>query len=155
MELTKKEHVPGVAIAVISDSKLAWAQCIGYADVASRKPVTVETIFNIGSISKMVSAWGFMQLNPRKLNKVLQPQTIQLMEQPVLPFSNEGESGLGYQFMNYEGFRTIGHTGENVGWSAAMFIDLPTKSAIVILCNGSNGDHVWYPIYQRWIKTVN
>lgn len=92
--------------------------------------------------------------NSVKLNKVLRPETIQLMEQPVLPFSNEGQSGLGYRIMNYEDLRTVGHTGENVGWSAAMFLHLPTKSGIVILCNGSNGDRVWFPIYESWAKTI-
>ncbi|MPT31372.1 MAG: class A beta-lactamase-related serine hydrolase [Chryseobacterium sp.] len=330
-ELTVKNNVPGVAVAVIRDGKIAWIKSIGYADLASKKPVTSETIFNIGSISKLVSSWGFMQLtekgliklddpvdkyltrwhlpesefdrskvtlrrilshtaglsvhgyggsdqgipllsleeslngktkrngetvhlisepgtkwdysgggytlaqllleertnqsfatymksniflplgmkntnyewtaemmatsataydengnpiknriftekaaaglqttikdlahfaelsinrDPKQLNKVLKPETIKLMETPVLPSSNEGESGLGYRFMNYEGFRTIGHTGENVGWSAALFLDLPTKSGIIVLCNGSNGDRVWFPIYQSWLKTV-
>jgi len=330
-ELTQKNHVPGVAVAVIRDGKMAWIQTIGYADLATGKPVTSETIFNIGSISKLVSAWGFMQLTEKglvklddpvdpyltrwhlpksefdqskvtlrrilshtaglsvhgyggsdqgtallsleeslngktkrngetvhlindpgtnweysgggytlaqllleekthqsfatymnqnvflplgmkhtsyewtadmmatsataydeqgkpiknriftekaaaglqttikdlarfaelsiapdshQLNKVLKANTITLMETPVLPSSDEGGSGLGYRFINYEGFRTIGHTGENIGWSAALFMDLSTKSGIVILCNGSNGDRVWYPIYQSWLKTV-
>ncbi|MCD9853364.1 beta-lactamase family protein [Epilithonimonas sp. JDS] len=330
-ELTVKNHVPGVAVAVIRDGKVAWIQSIGYADLASKKPVTPETIFNVGSVSKMVSAWGFMQLtekglinmddsvdqsltrwhladsefdkskvtlrrllshtaglsvhgyggsdqgttllnleeslngktkrngetvhlisepgtkwdysgggytlaqllleektkrdfasymrqniflplgmkhtsyewtaemmktsataydevgnpikdriftekaaaglqttiedlahftalsithNPKQLNQVLKPETIKLMETPVQPSSNEGESGLGYRFMNYEGFRTIGHTGENVGWCAAVFMDLPSKNGIVVLCNGSNGDRVWFPIYQSWLKSV-
>ncbi|RZL19585.1 MAG: class A beta-lactamase-related serine hydrolase [Pedobacter sp.] len=330
-ELTVRERVPGVAVAVIRDGKIAFIQCIGYADLASGRPVTRETIFNVGSVSKMVSAWGFMQLgekglvdldspvnryltrwkippsafnvekvtlrrmlshtaglsvhgyggteqgnrllsleeslegrtkrngesvrvvnepgtkwqysgggytlaqllleertkrtfsaymrehvfqplgmnhtsyewteqmmaksataydtvgypiknrifaeqaaaglqttitelahfaelsitkNSRQLNRVLRPETIQLMEQPLLPSSSEGESGLGYRFMNYEGFRTIGHTGENVGWSAAVFMDIPTKNGIVVLCNGSNGDRVWYPIYQKWLAST-
>lgn len=330
-ELTVKNNVPGIAVAVIRDGKIAWIQSIGYANLASKQPVTPETIFNVGSVSKLVSSWGFMQLtekgllklddsvdpaltrwhlpdsefntskvtlrrllshtaglsvhgyggsdqgtpllgleeslngktkrngetvhlisepgtkweysgggytlaqllleektkqdfssymkqnvflplgmthttyewtaemmnssatayneqgypiknriftekaaaglqttiadlahfaelsitrNSKKLNKVLKPETIKLMETPILPSSSEGESGLGYRFMNYEGFRTIGHTGENEGWSAAMFMDLPTKSGIIILCNGSNGDRVWYPIYQSWLKTV-
>lgn len=330
-ELTLKNKVPGVAVAVIRDGKIAWLQSIGYADLAGKKPVTSETIFNIGSISKLISAWGFMQLTEKdlvklddpvdqyltrwhlpeseferskvtlrrilshtaglsvhgyggsdqgipllsleeslngktkrngetvhlisepgtkwnysgggytlaqllleektnqnfstymtnniflplgmkhtsyewttemmataataydeqgepiknriftekaaaglqttikdlahfaelsiipdsnQLNKVLKPKTIKLMETPAHPSSEEGESGLGYRFMNYEGFRTIGHTGENAGWSAAMFLDRPTKSGIIILCNGSNGDRVWFPIYQSWLKTV-
>lgn len=331
IEFTKKNNVPGLAVAVIENGKITSIQCIGYADLATEKKITPRTIFNIGSISKVVSAWGFMQLNEkglvklnepvnqsltrwrlpqssydvskvtlrrilshtaglsvhgyggfeqgtkllslegslngktkrngesvylinepgtkwaysgggytlaqlfleertkekfadymkknvfqplglvdtnydwteemkvssataydtlgnaiknrifteqaaaglqttvldlahfaelsiaadsRKLNKVLKPETIQLMEQPVFPSSNEGESGLGYRFMNYEGLRTVGHTGENVGWSAAMFLHLPTKSGIVMLCNGSNGDRVWFPIYQSWAKTI-
>ena len=330
-ELTVKNNVPGVAVAVIRDGKIAWVQSMGYADLASKKPVTAETIFNIGSVSKLVSSWGFRQLtekdlvklddpieqsltrwhlprsefdeskvtlrrllshtaglsvhgyggsdqgtpllsleeslngktkrngetvhlisepgtkweysgggytlaqllleektkqdfanymkqniflplgmkntnyewteemkansataydelgnsiknrifteqaaaglqttildlahfaelsitrNPSQLNKVLKPETINLMETPVLPSSTEGESGLGYRFMNYENFRTIGHTGENAGWSAALFLDLPSKSGIIILCNGSNGDRVWYPIYKSWLKTI-
>ena len=331
LEFTRKNNVPGVAVAVIQNGKIASIQCIGYADLVTKKTITPQTIFNIGSISKVVSAWGFMQLtekglvqldepinqsltrwqlpksqydvskvtlrrllshtsglsvhgyggfeqgtkllsleeslngktkrngesvylinepgtkwnysgggytlaqlfleektkekfadymkknvfqplglintsyewtedmkassataydtlgnpiknrifteqaaaglqttvsdlahfaelsitrNSRKLNKVLRPETIQLMQQPVFPYSNEGESGLGYRFMNYEGLRTVGHTGENAGWSAAMFLHLPTRSGIVMLCNGSNGDRVWFPIYQYWAKTI-
>lgn len=330
-DLTLKNNVPGAAVAVIRDGKTVWIQSIGYADLASKKPITSETVFNIGSISKLISAWGFMQLtekgivklddpvdqyltrwhlpesefdrskvtlrrilshtaglsvhgyggsdqgtpllsleeslngktkrngetvhlisepgtkwdysgggftlaqllleertnqsfatymknniflplgmkhtnfewtaeimansataydengnpiknriftekaaaglqttirdlahfaelsialDPKQLNKVLKPETVKLMETPALPNSTEGESGLGYRFMNYEGFRTIGHTGENVGWSAALFLDLPTKSGIIVLCNGSNGDRVWFPIYQSWLKEV-
>lgn len=331
VEATQNNNVPGVAIAVIQNGKVAWTQCVGLADMKSKKPVTTETIFNVGSVSKLVSAWGLMQLtekglvaldepiNPllvrwklpgsqydiskvtlrrilshtaglsvhgyggseqgtpllsleeslsgktkrngesvrlisepgtkweysgggytlaqllleeqtkekfadymkknvfeplglnhthyewteemmaisataydssgkpiknrifteqaaaglqttildlahfamlsvtsdsRQLNKVLKATSLQLMEKPVLPFSDLGKSGLGYRFMNYEGFETIGHTGENEGWSAGVFMHLPTKSGIVILCNGSNGDRVWYPIYQSWIKKI-
>lgn len=68
--------------------------------------------------------------NSRQLHNVLRPETIQLMEQPVLPSSNEGESSLGCRFLTYDNFRTIGHTGENEGWSAAMFLHLPTKNWI-------------------------
>lgn len=331
LEASEKNHVPGVAVAVIRNGKIAWIQCIGYADVASKKQVTKETIFNVGSISKVVSAWGFMQLvakglitldepvnqslirwklpssqyniskvtlrrmlshtaglsvygyggseqgtplmtleeslngktkrnsesvylisepgtkwkysgggytlaqllleektkesfasymkknifqplglnhtsyewtekmkthsataydtlgNPVKnrifteqaaaglqttisdlahfaelsiapnsegLHKVLDPETIHLMEKPILPLSNDLESGLGYRFMNYESLQTIGHTGENIGWSAGMFLHLPTKSGLVVLCNGSKGDNVWYSLYMSWAKTI-
>lgn len=331
LEATKNNNVPGVAIAVIQNGKIVWTQCIGFADKENQKPVTTETIFNVGSVSKMVSAWGLMKLtekglvnlddpvneyltrwklpvsqydvskvtlrrilshtaglsvhgyggseqgtkllsleeslsgktkrngesvrlisepgtqweysgggytlaqlmleertkekfsdymkknvfNPLGLNhttyewteemmknsataydasgkpiknrifteqaaaglqttvldlahfaelslnyeqnqlhKVLKPATVQLMEKPVLPFSDKGKSGLGYRFMNYEGLETVGHTGENEGWSAGLFMHLPTKSSIVILCNGSNGDRVWFPIYQSWAKRI-
>ncbi|WP_172625665.1 serine hydrolase domain-containing protein [Chryseobacterium panacisoli] len=331
LEAARNNNVPGVAIAVIQNGKIVWTQCIGFADKENRKPVTPETIFNVGSVSKMVSAWGFMQLTekglvnlddpvndyltrwklpasqydiskvtlrrilshtaglsvhgyggseqgtkllsleeslsgktkrngesvrlisepgaqweysgggytlaqlmleertkekfadymkknvfnplglnhttyewteemmknsataydasgkpiknrifteqaaaglqttvldlahfaelslnyqPNPLHKVLKPSTVQLMEKSVLPFSDEGKSGLGYRFMYYEGFETVGHTGENEGWSAGLFMHLPTKSSIVILCNGSNGDRVWYPVYQSWAKRI-
>ncbi|WP_426482332.1 serine hydrolase domain-containing protein [Chryseobacterium sp. R2ACT005] len=331
LEAARNNNVPGLAIAVIQNGKIVWTQCIGFADKENQKPVTTETIFNVGSVSKMVSAWGFMQLTekglvnlndpvndyltrwklpasqydiskvtlrrilshtaglsvhgyggseqgtkllsleeslsgktkrngesvrlisepgtkweysgggytlaqlmleertkekfadymkknvfnplglnhttyewteemmknsataydasgkpiknrifteqaaaglqttvldlahfaelslnyePNQLHKVLKPSTVQLMEKSVLPFSDKGKSGLGYRFMYYEELETVGHTGENEGWSAGLFMHLPTKSSIVILCNGSNGDRVWYPVYQSWAKRI-
>lgn len=332
LEYTQKSNVPGVAVAVIENGKVAWIQCIGYADVASKRPVTNQTIFNVGSVSKVVAAWGFMQLtekklvdldvpvnqyltrwklpqssfdvskvtlrrilshtaglsvhgyggseqgakllsleeslsgktkrnresvslimepgtkwkysgggytlaqllleertkenfaeymrkhvfkplglhhsnydwteemkansataydtlgkpiknrifteqaaaglqttivdfarfaelsitaDPKELNKVLKPETIRLMEQRVQPGSSEGESGLGYRFFNFENLQTVGHTGENDGWCASMFLHMPTKSGLVILCNGSNWkDDMRNPMYAAWAKSI-
>ena len=332
LEYTKKSNVPGVAVAVIKNGEIAWTQCIGYADVASKRPVTNQTIFNVGSVSKVVAAWGFMQLiekglvklddpvnqyltrwklppsafdnsqvtlkrmlshtaglsvhgyggveqgakllpleasllgktkwsgesvsvilepgtkwkysgggytlaqllleertketfaeymkknvfrplglnhsnyewteqmkassataydtlgkpiknrifteqaaaglqttildfarfaelsitaDPKQLNKVLKPETIRLMQQPVQTTSNDGQNGLGYRFFNIENLQTVGHTGENDGWCAAMFLHMPTKSGLVILCNGSNWkDDVRNPIYSVWAKSI-
>ena len=47
-ELTNKEHVPGVTVAIIRNGELAWTQGIGYADLENKRPVTTKTIFNIG-----------------------------------------------------------------------------------------------------------
>ena len=332
LEYTQKSNVPGVAVAVIKNGKIAWIQCIGYADVVSKKPVTTQTIFNVGSVSKVVAAWGFMQLtekrmiqlddpvnqylsrwklpqssfdvskvtlrrilshtaglsvhgyggseqgakllsleeslsgktkrnresvsvimepgtkwkysgggytlaqllleertkenfaeymrknvfkplglnhsnydwteemkansataydtlgnpiknrifteqaaaglqttildlahfaelsitaDPKELHNVLKPETVRLMEQPVQPGSSEGESGLGYRFFNFDNLPTVGHTGENDGWCASMFLHMPTKSGLVILCNGSNWkDDVRKPMYSTWAKSI-
>ena len=64
-ELTNKEHVPGVTVAIIRNGELAWTQGIGYADLENKRLFTTKTIFNIGSVSKVVSAWVFMQLSER------------------------------------------------------------------------------------------
>jgi len=330
LESMAKNKVPGVAIAVIIEGKIAWIQCLGLANVEEKKAITTQTIFNVGSISKLVSSWGFMQLTEKNiidldepitayltrwkvpessfdaskislrkmlshtaglsvhgyggseqgqkllsleeslqgktkrngesvklindpgttwkysgggytltqllleertkqsfstymreniflplgmrnsdfewtpkmmknsataydntgkpiknriftekaaaglqttiidlahfaelsisadrkaLHKVLKPETIRTMQQTIHPSSPDGESGLGYRFMNYEGFRTIGHTGENEGWNAALFLDIASQNGLVILTNGSNGDQVWHPIYQRWVRS--
>jgi CubicO group peptidase (beta-lactamase class C family) len=55
-------RVPGLAVAVGVDGKLVWSESFGYADVAAKKPVTRETLFRIGSVSKPVTAAGLMQL---------------------------------------------------------------------------------------------
>lgn len=73
IEFTKKNNVPGLAVAVIENGKITSIQCIGYADLATEKKITPRTIFNIGSISKVVSAWGFMQLTEKGLVKLDEP----------------------------------------------------------------------------------
>lgn len=332
LEYTRKSNVPGIAVAVIDNGKIKWIQCIGYADVASKKPVTSQTVFNVGSVSKVVTAWGFMQLtekglvnldtpvnqylnrwklpqssfdnskvtlrrilshtaglsvhgyggseqgtkllslekslsgetkrnkesvsvimepgtkwkysgggytlaqlileetsktqfayymkknifkplglnhsnyewteemmansataydtlrnpiknrifteqaaaglqttisdlahfaelsitaDPQKLNKVLRPETIRLMEQLIQTTSNDGQNGLGYRFFNWGGIQTIGHTGENDGWCASMFLHMSTQSGLIILCNGSSWkDDVRNLIYDVWAKSI-
>jgi CubicO group peptidase (beta-lactamase class C family) len=58
----KDFSVPGAAVAVIEDGRIILAQGFGLADVAHARPVRPETLFNIGSTSKSVSAWGAMHL---------------------------------------------------------------------------------------------
>jgi len=65
-EECEKQHVPGVGLAVVRDGKLAWAAGFGWADVAAEREVTEDTVFNIGSISKTVAAWGLMRLVEEK-----------------------------------------------------------------------------------------
>jgi len=58
----KHYGVPGVSIAVIQDYKIAWIKSYGIADKESQKPVTKQTIFLAGSISKSVAAYGALKL---------------------------------------------------------------------------------------------
>lgn len=60
--LLERFKVPGAAVALVEDGEIVWTRGYGWADVAARRPVTAETRFNIGSISKTVSAWGLMRL---------------------------------------------------------------------------------------------
>ena len=48
--------VPGVAIAVIRDGQLAEAGGFGVLQVGSSDPVNAETLFSMGSVSKVVAA---------------------------------------------------------------------------------------------------
>lgn len=59
--LMKKYGVPGVEIAVIDEDKIS-IMSYGYADISTKKPITSDTIFQVGSISKTVTAWGAMKL---------------------------------------------------------------------------------------------
>jgi CubicO group peptidase (beta-lactamase class C family) len=55
-ERMKHYKIPGVSIAVINDFKVEWARGYGVKDIETNEPVTTETIFQAGSISKPVAA---------------------------------------------------------------------------------------------------
>ncbi len=52
----KYYRVPGVSIAVFKDYKIDWAKGYGLADTTKKIPVTTETMFSAGSISKFLMA---------------------------------------------------------------------------------------------------
>ena len=58
----KYYHSPGVSIAVINDYKIEWARGFGVKENGKSQPVTKETIFQAGSISKPVFAVAVMRL---------------------------------------------------------------------------------------------
>ena len=55
-------EVPGVAVALVRDGQLTWSKGYGLADRTRRVPVTPDTVFQVGSVSKPVTAWGVMRL---------------------------------------------------------------------------------------------
>lgn len=61
-ERLKELGIPGVSIAVINEGKLEWAKGYGMADISENRPVTSETMFLAGSISKPVAAIRAHQL---------------------------------------------------------------------------------------------
>src|SRR5882672_8887918 len=62
-ERMKHYHVPGVSIAVINDGKIEWAKSYGVMDEEIKEPVTNETLFQAGSISKPVAAYGALKIS--------------------------------------------------------------------------------------------
>ena len=55
-------HIPGVALAVVKGGTVIKAQGYGSADLENGIPVTPETVFKIGSVSKQFIATGIMLL---------------------------------------------------------------------------------------------
>jgi len=55
-------RVPGLAAVLVMHRKTVWSGSYGWADLPSRTPVTEETLFQIASISKTVTACVVMQL---------------------------------------------------------------------------------------------
>ncbi|HET6328479.1 MAG TPA: serine hydrolase domain-containing protein [Planctomycetaceae bacterium] len=61
-ERMKQLRVPGVSVAVINDYKIEWAKGYGLADSKTKAPVTTETLFQAGSVSKPVAAMAALKL---------------------------------------------------------------------------------------------
>lgn len=59
------KKLPAFSIALVDDQKVVWAQGFGYADADKKIPATADTIYRIGSVSKLFTDIGVMQLVER------------------------------------------------------------------------------------------
>jgi CubicO group peptidase (beta-lactamase class C family) len=84
-----KNHLPGAGVALVSRGELTWCGGIGYADVASRKPITCDTEFRVGSISKTFVALALLKLQEEgKINLEARLHDVA----PEIPVQNAWES---------------------------------------------------------------
>ncbi|HEY1015249.1 MAG TPA: serine hydrolase domain-containing protein, partial [Herpetosiphonaceae bacterium] len=60
-EAMRDYDVPGAGIVLVSRDEVLWAAGMGVADRASAAPVTPDTRFRIGSISKILIALSALQ----------------------------------------------------------------------------------------------
>jgi D-alanyl-D-alanine carboxypeptidase len=54
--------LPGIAVGVVLDQDLVWAAGFGFADTATKTPMTPQTKFRMASHSKLFTATAVMQL---------------------------------------------------------------------------------------------
>jgi CubicO group peptidase (beta-lactamase class C family) len=55
-------QIPGCAVAVVVDGKLAWARGYGVASIETGQPVEADMLFRLGSTTKMFTAAGLVSL---------------------------------------------------------------------------------------------
>jgi len=60
-----EKGLSGLSIAIIDDQQIVWAQGFGMADPSAQKPTTAQTVYRIGSVSKLFTDIGIMQLVER------------------------------------------------------------------------------------------
>jgi len=68
-----KSGVPGLGIAVVDDRETLWAEGFGWADREHRRPATADTVYQIGSITKVMTALAVMQLQEQGRLQLDQP----------------------------------------------------------------------------------
>ncbi len=62
LEIMNELSVPGVAACIVEGTEVAWTGCYGYANIEGNISVTNDTLFMLGSISKVLTGIAFMQL---------------------------------------------------------------------------------------------
>jgi CubicO group peptidase (beta-lactamase class C family) len=57
-----KPGEPGGAVLLVKDGKIIYQKGFGIADTRSKEPITTQTLFNTGSVSKTFVAYGILKL---------------------------------------------------------------------------------------------
>lgn len=60
--LQKTNRTVGMSVGVVIDQKLAWARGYGFADLEHKIPASSDSVYHIGSITKMFTDTMLMQL---------------------------------------------------------------------------------------------
>ncbi len=60
-ELADKE-LSGITIALVDDQQIVWQQGFGFSNPATQTPITSETVFRVGSVSKLFTDLAVMRL---------------------------------------------------------------------------------------------
>lgn len=70
MELDK---IVGVSAAIVLNDSIIWKKGFGYADKVIKRPMTENTVVNIGSVTKTITALAIMQLHEKGVIDINSP----------------------------------------------------------------------------------
>jgi CubicO group peptidase (beta-lactamase class C family) len=65
-KILTRDHVPGAGIALVNKDKVIWAGGVGEARLLTKTPVTADTMFRVGSITKTFVALALLKLQEEK-----------------------------------------------------------------------------------------
>ncbi len=61
-QFMQHHRVPGAALAITHKGRLVYSRGFGYADIATKEPVTPTSLFRIASVSKPITAVAILQM---------------------------------------------------------------------------------------------
>src|SRR5438552_9977345 len=59
------KDLPALSIALVDDQTIVWAKGYGFANPQTKTPATAETVYRVGSVSKLFTDIAVMQLVER------------------------------------------------------------------------------------------
>lgn len=133
--------LPGVAVGVVHDQQLVWSKGFGYADVATKKPMSADTRFRIASNSKLFAAIAILQLREAgklRLDDPVQKHLPWFTMKPAGP--DDGPITIEQLLSHSSGLQR--EAGDH--WSS---FDFPTEAELKALMGGRQAA---YPPQTRW-----
>ena len=113
----KKRGIPGLSLAIIQDGKILKAQSYGFIDKDGKVPVTTNTLFQAGSVSKSVAAMGALYLVDQ--NKLFLDENVNVKlkswKVPDNEFTNDKKVTLRGILSHTTGLTVHGFPGYTVG----------------------------------------
>src|SRR5437870_1123049 len=61
-----EKKLPAISVAIVDDQTIVWAKGFGYADPDKKIPATAQTLYRVGSVSKLFTDVAVMQLVEHK-----------------------------------------------------------------------------------------
>ena len=80
----QEQNIPGVAISLIRDGEVVWTEGFGVMNTLTRQPVKPDTLFEIASNSKVVTAYIALRLVDQGILSLDEPLNVYL-DEPWLP----------------------------------------------------------------------
>ena len=71
----KSKEIAGLSVALIDDQRVVWARGFGWADVEARRPATPDTLYRVGSVSKLFTALELLKLRDQGKLQLDRPVT--------------------------------------------------------------------------------
>src|SRR5947209_5116739 len=61
-EQVADKRLPALSIAIVDDQQVVWAKGYGFQDRDKKRPANAETVYRVGSVSKLFTDVAVMQL---------------------------------------------------------------------------------------------
>ncbi len=58
----EQKRLPALSIALVDDQRIVWAKGFGFADPKAKAPATADTVYRVGSVSKLFTDIAVMRL---------------------------------------------------------------------------------------------
>lgn len=118
--------VTGLSIALVDDQGVLWAQGFGYSDKQANIKATADTVYNVGSLSKVFTASAAMQLAEQGKLNIDQPLQKYLPEFSIKSRFNDANKITPRNLMTH-------HSGLPCNWMQGMIVRHPGPFTDVVM----------------------